>query len=233
VLGLTGFAGATNLDPADGWVQLNDGYWERLTADGKLQTVAIGSAGLEQVLANLNADMVMLVEQYLANPNDDMLATLDAHLTHIDIVKKNLEMSRATKAAIPVPVGWCNVNWSADAGGGPGCINWAEAAASYSGSSPDDCFGLCDLSAYAYASRVLCNHNEISQSHSCFRNDVINDQCDVYASVSSSAARSCYSYASAYVSCPDTGYYRSETDTSTICGLCMACKEVSHEEAVD
>jgi hypothetical protein len=241
MLGLTGFAGAIDqdpsLDPADGWIQLKPdvGYWERLTDDGKVQTVAVGSAGLEQVLANLNADLVMLVEQYLAYPDEKMLETLDNHIAHINSVKRNFEMAKANAipAPIPVPLPWCTVNWSADAGGMAVCTNYADAYASYSGSSASDCFGLCDLSGYAYVYRKLCNNNVVTQTNSCYRNDVINQTCDVYSALSSVAARSCNAYASAYVNCPDYSYYRSETDSSTSCGICRAaCIDVA-EEALD
>jgi hypothetical protein len=243
LFGLVGFANAGSnvpgLDPADGWIQVNEGYWERLTTDGKLQTVAIGSAGLEQVLGNLNAEMVMLVEEYLAHPDEEMLEVLDGHLKHIASVEANLlttkEAAGSIPGAIPIPLDWCEYEWEADAGGFAVCTNYADAYSAYRGSSADDCMGLCDLYAYGYVRRTLCNNSDITQTHSCFRNDVINQECDVYASLYSVAARSCWAYATAYVNCPDYSYYRSETDTSTSCGICKAaCIEIAEEEeAID
>jgi hypothetical protein len=224
VLGLAAIASANQLaavDPAEGWLQVANGYWQRTTEDGRLQTIAQGREALEMVLADLNARMVELVDLYLSNPTEEMKQALDAHTRIIASVERGIASS-AAKATIPA--GWCTVDWDANAGGANPCINYANAMSLYEGSSPGDCFGLCDLYAYSYVDRELCDGRIVSSSSSCYHPDTINRTCNVSESLSDGPARRCYASAYASISCPDVGYYQSDDAYSYSCGfLCPVC----------
>jgi hypothetical protein len=211
------------LDPADGWTQVSKGYWERVSDDGRLQTVALGRAGLEQVLANLRAELVYKVEEYLVSPSEEMQEVLRVKVNLIVAIEEGL--SRPAMA-VNTMKGWCNDAWDASAGPKKLCKNYASANASYNGSSAGDCLGLCDLYAYAYTRRTICDSSTVTDSETCSLDDVINQECTADALLDDNPVEpgTCWAESEASVYCADYDYYRSDSAASSSCGaLCIAC----------
>jgi hypothetical protein len=226
-LGIGGLAAAADLtiqpelDQADGWIQVSKGYWERVSDTGRLETVAMGRAGLEQVLANLRAELVYTIEEFLAHPSEEMHDVLRVKVALIMAIEEGL-----SRPAVEITnaKGWCDYAWDASAGPKKLCKNYASANASYYGSSAGDCMGLCDIYAYAYTRRTLCNSSTVTDSETCSQDDVINQGCTADAQLDNNPVDSCYAQANASVYCADYNWYRSDSETSTSCGaICIAC----------
>jgi hypothetical protein len=211
------------LDPADGWTQVSKGYWERVSDDGRLQTVAMGRPALEQVLANLRAELVYKLEEYLASPSEEMQEILRVKVNLIVAIEEGLSRPAAE---VTNSKGWCTYDWDASAGIKKLCKNTASANAAYNGSSAGDCMGLCDLYAYAYASREICTGATVTDSETCSLDDVINQECTADALLDNNPVEpgTCWAESEASIYCATYNYYRSDSATEDECGtLCIAC----------
>jgi hypothetical protein len=210
------------LDDSDGWIEVSKGYWERVSDDGRLQTVAVGRAALEQVLAGLRAELVYTVEEYLASPDEEMHEILWAKVNMIAAIEEGL--TRPVTEISATKDGWCEYDWGAIAGPKKICTNYASANALYNGSSPGECLGLCDLYAYAYTRRTLCDYSTVTDSESCSLDDVINQECTADAALSDIPVNSCFAEAFASIYCASYDYYQSDSSISSSCGaICVAC----------
>lgn len=213
----------------EGWEEVGEGFWKRTLGDGTVETEALGRAGLVQVLDQLNAEMVNLVEDYLLDPTAEMAKVLDTHLALIEGVEESiLAAEEGPQLSLRVDPS-CTTSYSASAVGLSGCGNYAQASSSYSGTSAAACYGLCDLYSYAYVRRTVCNNTNYTASHSCSKPGVINDSCSSSVSLTHNPVKSCYAYGYASINCPSISWFRSTSKTSYSCGLgtCQGCSGCS------
>lgn len=224
-------AGAAAPDPAtdsttqeelfeDGWIQVAPNVFKRPHADGSIETLAYGKAGLEVVLEELQPRLAHLQARFERTNDPDLLDGIENLKRHIADTERELEIAESATNGTgamdnltpddPINVGCTtNITRVADARAGSSGPE-ASADASFS----DTCNAYGDVFAHAEAEGDLGTDFRSATNTDDPPGAFGSSSADAFAAVT--ADSNCYSYAYAEVKVEDdTGSLATYTQSDT------------------
>jgi hypothetical protein len=207
---------------AQGWLQVDEGIWQRTAAKGGKETYVSGAAGLAKVLPSLRDEQRRLQEAFWTDPSEANKRALDGQVQLVAAVEANLLAGAISgkgglqNTAAATTACTRTYTYSADVFSGH-CTDQAYAAASYSTSNPTACPQQCTVHAYAYGSKQCGSAVPEVYSENCSLTGT-NVSCSAWSYTQFGST--CYQYAFASIHCPQlNNLYLSQSDSGTTC-LC-------------
>lgn len=214
-------------DPAEGWMPVAEGVWERQTPDGRFERFARGAAGLRAMAAELRTELLGLLDTYLQDPTVERSQLIHSRLELLHELEEGILRAESAPAS---STGACQRTFSFGADAQPDfCTNQAAANASYSTDNPAACPEQCTVVAEAEVTRDTCQFGEKTDRETCQLTGT-NVGCQASAELSDPPRLLCRSRAFASIYCPDLGLFQSQEDTSNQCNdvpgpiACITCR---------
>lgn len=214
-------------DPAEGWLPVAEGVWERQTEDGRFERFARGAAGLRAMAAELRTELLGLLDTYLQDPTVEHSQVIHSRLKLLRRLEEGILRAESAAAS---STGACQRSFSFGANAQPNlCTNQATANASYSTDNPAACPEQCTVVAEAEVTRDTCQFGEKTDRETCQLTGT-NVGCQASAELSDPPRVLCRSRAFASIYCPGLGLFQSQEDTSNQCKedsgpiACFTCR---------